>query len=166
VTSIIFHIFHDRLLIMYTYRPGAKAGLWCGLLLPLSMILSCFKYHEAVLTSYKLATVCSIVSSVFLYMNLFNKKPFVTHVTAVVVALFGCLLVGSVLVTAIQFTCLMIIINIKCYTLLCKLLCQFPCSFSIGEAILVIQGAIAFCYVSVSNFLLGESNLSTIFCQV
>ena len=130
------------------------------------MIFSCLKYNEAVPTSYKLATVCSIVSSVFLYMNLFNKKPLITHVTALAVALFGCLLTGSALVTLINFTCLMILINLKSYTFLCKLFHHFPCSFSIGEAILAVQGTIVFCFVSISNCLLDGSNLSTAFCQV
>ncbi|XP_046453406.1 dolichol kinase-like isoform X2 [Daphnia pulex] len=152
-----------RLLI---YRPGAKVGSWCGFVLPISMIFSCLKYHETVSTSYKLATICSTVSLVFLYMNLFNKKPLITHVTALAVALSGCLLTGTALVTVMKFTCFMILINIKSYTFLCKLFLHFPCSFSIGEAILAVQGTIVFCFVSISNCVLDGSNLSTAFCQI
>lgn len=130
------------------------------------MIFSSLKYHEAVPTSYKLATICSIVSSVFLYMNLFNKKQIPTIATALAVALSGCLLTGSALVTVMEFTCLMIIINFKSYKFLCKLLHHFPHSFSIGEAILAVQGTIVFSFVSISNCLLGGSNLSTMFSQV
>nr|CAG4651243.1 EOG090X0BFL [Simocephalus serrulatus] len=47
-----------------------------------------------------------------------------------------------------------IFINMKCYKLLCNLLNSFPCSFSIGEAVLVIQGAIVFIFITVQNLLL------------
>ncbi|EFX80525.1 putative SMC6, structural maintenance of chromosome protein 6, copy B [Daphnia pulex] len=147
-------------------RPGAKVGSWCGLVLPLSMIFSCLKDHETVSISYKLASICSTVSLVFLYMNLFNKKPLITHVTALVVALSGCLLTGTALITVMKFMCFMILINIKSYTFLCKLFLHFPCSFSIGEAILAVQGTIVFCFVSISNCVLDGSNLSTAFCQI
>lgn len=147
-------------------RPGAKAGLWCGLTLPFAMILSCLKYQEEVSTSYVLATTSAAMSSTFLYMNLYNTKPIITHATAIALAIFGCLLAGLPVITVIYLTSFLIVVSMQISALLYNLLQQFPCSFSIGEAMLVVQGSSVFVFVTISNSLLNSSSLSTIFCQV
>ncbi|XP_057375490.1 dolichol kinase-like [Daphnia carinata] len=148
-------------------RPGAKAGLWCALILPLSMILSCLKYQELVSRSYVLATASAAMSCIYLFMNLYGTvKSIITHAIVIAMAIYGCLVAGLDLITVIYWTSLLIIINIPSYTLLCKLLERFPCSFSIGEAMLVVQGTSVFVFVTISNCLLNSSNLSTVFCQI
>ncbi len=131
------------------------------------MIFSCLKYrHEEILSSYTMATVCAAVSSVYLYMNLFNKKPITTHAAAAAVAVTGCLLIGLDLYNVVRVTSFLLLLNMKNYFFLCKLLGQFPCSFSIGEAILVIEGSVVFTFATISNCVLDDTDSSTVFCQV
>lgn len=147
-------------------RPGAKAGLWCALILPFAMILSCLKYQELVSRSYVLTTTSAVVSSTYLFMNLYGTRPILAHATVIAVATYGCLVAGFDLITVIYWTSLFIIINMPSYLLLCKLLDRFPYSFSIGEAMLVVQGTSLFVFVTISNCLLNSSNFSTVFCQI
>lgn len=147
-------------------RPGAKAGLWCALILPFAMILSCLKYQELVSRSYVLTTTSAVVSSTYLFMNLYGTRPILAHAIVIAVATYGCLVAGFDLITVIYWTSLFIIINMPSYLLLCKLLDRFPYSFSIGEAMLVVQGTSLFVFVTISNCLLNSSNFSTVFCQV
>ncbi|KAI9554032.1 putative SMC6 [Daphnia sinensis] len=147
-------------------RPGAKAGLWCGLILPLAMISSCLKYQELVSRSYMLATVSAVVSSSYLFVKLYGTRPIMAHAILIAVATYGYLLAGFDLITVISWSSLLLIINMPSYILLCKLLERFPCSFSIGEAMLVVQGTGVFIFVTISNYLLNSSYLSTVFCQI
>lgn len=130
------------------------------------MIFSCLKYFDSTPNSYILATLCATVSAVYLYMNLFNESLMVTHAAAFSIACLGCLVTGTKLQNMICVTSFLILINMKSYTFLCNLLGRFPYSFSIGEAVLVIQGATVFVFVTVQNILLNNTSPSTLFCQV
>ena len=127
------------------------------------MCLSWLKYYQIVSTSYSLATLCAIVSTLYIYLDLFSQRRITTHILAVLVALTGCMAIEG---NTIRHTSFLILINMKSYSLLSTLLKRFPFSFTIGEAIFVTQGMIVFTFVTIVNCLLIDTHPSTIFCQV
>lgn len=151
----------------FNCRLSAKAGIWCGLILPFAMVLSCIRYQSETSTSYILASICSTVTCVFVYLNLFNENLSTIYTSAIVLALCECILLLKNDVIFIFVTiCLLIVANMKSYKLFCYLLNQFPNCFSIGEAILVVQGIIVFPFATFSHCFFQDTAPSIIFSQV
>ena len=152
----------------YLKRQGAKAGLWCGFLLPIAMILSCCRYQTS--SSYEMTSLCCLASSVYIVLHLFNWKPLNVHVIASTITLLSCYLLTSPLngiMRALRLSCVIILFNMKSYSLLEQVLHKFPHSFSIGEAVLIVEGIIIFLFSTFANlFAIEPSSNSTLFSQV
>lgn len=130
------------------------------------MIFSCLKYHDTISDNYILATVCAMVSTVYLYMNLLGKQPTVTHAAAFSVACLGSFIPVTTVGSTVRVICSLVLVNMKSYFFLSTLLKRFPFSFSIGEAILVVQGATVFVFITLLNCLMNYKNPGALFCQV
>ena len=136
----------------------------------MALITSCYHFNETPASaSYKMTSLCSLVSSVYINLHLFNWKPLNIHIVSTMITLAGCFFL-SVLDGVMGLLCLasvIILLNIKSYSLLEYVLKTFQFSFSIGEAVVVVEGTIILVFSTLVNlFLANDSSNTTLFSQV
>lgn len=138
------------------------------LILPVASLLSATVYQDHVSLSFLVAVTTSWVCSMYLIAGLFNQKKLFTHLGIFFATIIlSKLILDLDLQTCVKFTCIAVLCSVRSFQALNLLLKHFPLSFSLGEAMLVVQSAISFVVVAVGNMLDGSNAAtSTIFSQV
>ena len=119
-----------------------------------------------------MTSLCSLVSSVYINLHLFNWKPLNIHIFSTIVTLAGCFfflsgVLDGVMGRLLCLTSVIILLNMKSYSLLEYVLQKFPFSFSMGEAVVFVEGTIILVFSTVANLLLTtNSSNATLFSQV
>lgn len=103
----------------------------------------------------------------YLLSGLLKQNGLFAHLAIITTAIVLDLVVlFTDLQTAIRFTCIAVLCSVRSPQALNNLLKCFPLSFSLGEAILVIQGSIMFFVTALANCYDETTASSTIFSQV
>lgn len=148
------------------HRSGARAGLWCGIILPTAMILSYIKYGAVNDSNLPTKVLSILIAAISLYHQLFKGNLILLNLFSIGAFFLLCASLQSLTIISVSCTVLVSFIIRNVYSYYQILLRLFPLSFSIGEAILVIQGAILFLVSTIYNSGDEAHSTSCLFVQV
>jgi hypothetical protein len=160
--SVIMHVLN----FFKNYRPQAHSGLWCGLILPLALILSVVRYSDQISLNYQLTAMSTTVMAIFLLMKILHGIPELIYILALILNCLLFAITGLGLVTTFIISSCIMVLSTGAYSLLLDLFRGFPASFSVGEGLLVIEGLGAFVFSIIANIIIRNVSASTIFAQV
>jgi len=148
------------------FRSGARAGLWCGIILPISMVLSHIRYGP-INDSYSQTKISSVlIVTLFLYHQLFKGNMMLLNLFSVGSFFILSASLHSLTIISTSSTILVLLLTRNAFSYFQMLVRLFPYSFSIGEAILVIQGAVLFLVSTIYNCDNEAHSTSCLFTQV
>nr|CAG4641955.1 EOG090X0BFL [Eurycercus lamellatus] len=141
-------------------RPGRY--LYLNPLPPFTHCDPCrLRFHPS--TSTKPGARTGLCYKLAIFVN-----PSIVHLITFISAFVSCMANDVGIINALQITCAMVLLTMKSHSFLIKLLLKFPFSFSIGEAVLIIEGTLAFFCSVITNCIINNDDIknSSTFPQV
>lgn len=148
------------------FRTGARAGLWCGIILPMAMVLSYIRYETDNDSNFHTKVLSILIFTVSLYHQLFKGRLFLLNLFSIGSFFLLCASLRSFTIISLSSTVLVSLLIRNGYSYFQMLLRLFPLSFSVGEAILVVQGALLFVVSTIYNCGDEAHSTSCLFAQV